>query len=67
MKDLIKQIRKKMGLTQMVFAERMGISRNMISDYECGKSKPGPAMMKKIALAGKRIGIDVDLNEVFKD
>lgn len=40
MKDRIKKIRKKAGLTQEKFAERLGLKRNTIATYETGRSEP---------------------------
>jgi len=39
-KERIKQLRKKLELTQQVFSERIGIKRNTIAMYEMGKTIP---------------------------
>jgi len=40
MKDRIKKIRKELNLTQQGFAERIGIKRNTIANYETGRNDP---------------------------
>ena len=36
MKDRIKKIRKELDLTQQKFAERLGVKRNTVGQWECG-------------------------------
>ena len=48
MKDRLKELRKKLGLTQKKFAEKLGISRNNIASYETGKSNPGSSIIQLI-------------------
>lgn len=38
--DRIKQIRKDTGLTQKDFAERLGLFRGSLANYECGRANP---------------------------
>ena len=40
MKDRIKKLRKKLGLTQQQFADRIGIKRNTVANYEAGRNVP---------------------------
>ena len=40
MKDRIKKIRKELDLTQQEFAEKIGIKRNTIANYETGRNDP---------------------------
>lgn len=40
MKNRIKFLRKKLELTQQEFADRLGVKRNTISQYETGRNKP---------------------------
>lgn len=40
MKERIKEIRKKLDLTQQEFADRIGIKRNTIANYETGRNDP---------------------------
>ena len=40
MKERIKKIRRELNLTQQEFAERIGIKRNTIANYETGRNDP---------------------------
>ncbi|MBI9095325.1 MAG: helix-turn-helix domain-containing protein [Sphaerochaeta sp.] len=40
----IKHIRKKVGLSQVVFASSLGVSKKTVEAWECGRNKPeGPS------------------------
>ena len=36
MNERIKQLRKKLGLTQQSFADQLGVKRNTVGQWECG-------------------------------
>ena len=40
MNERIKQLRKALGYTQQEFAERIGVKRNTIAQYEIGRNEP---------------------------
>lgn len=40
MNERIKQLRKTLGLTQQKFAERIGVKRNTVAQYEIGRNEP---------------------------
>lgn len=40
MKNRIKKLRKKLGLTQQQFADRIGIKRATVANYESGRNEP---------------------------
>lgn len=40
MKDRIKKLRKALGLTQQEFAEKIGVKRNTVAQYEMGRNEP---------------------------
>ena len=40
MKDRIKKLRKSLGMTQQEFANRIGVKRNTIGQYEIGRNEP---------------------------
>ena len=40
MNQRIKQLRKTLGFTQQEFAERIGVKRNTIAQYETGRNEP---------------------------
>ncbi len=49
----IARLRKERGHTQAVLAKQMGITRELISDYERGKIRPHYEMIIRFALAFK--------------
>ena len=40
MNNRIKQLRKKLNLTQQEFANRLGLKRNSVANYETGRNTP---------------------------
>ena len=48
MKDRIKKIRRILGLTQQEFADRIGIKRNTIANYETGRNDPVDSVVSLI-------------------
>lgn len=36
----IKELRESLGITQDVFSKRLGLARNTIANYECGRRDP---------------------------
>lgn len=45
----LKKLRKQMGLTQTQLAERMGVTKSMISYYEVENRRPSPETLIKLA------------------
>ncbi len=45
----IKELRKKAGLTQVTFAEAMGVTQSTISQWESGRVCPETAKLPKLA------------------
>lgn len=45
----LKQLRKEKGLTQQIAAEKLGITRSTISNYEIGRRSPHLTDLQKIA------------------
>ena len=48
MKDRIKEIRKTLNLTQQEFADRLGIKRGGIANYEIGRNDPSDSVISLI-------------------
>lgn len=48
MKDRIKEIRKSLGLTQQEFADKTGLKRNSVANYEIGRNNPIDPVIKSI-------------------
>lgn len=80
--ERIKQLRKQMSMTQQEFADRIGIKRNTVAQYETGKNQPLDAVISLICRefhineAWLRTGIGEmkadlsvkeELDQIFKD
>ena len=48
MKDRIRKIRRNLDLTQQEFADKLGIKRNTIANYESGRNEPIDAVVSFI-------------------
>lgn len=48
MKMRIKELRKKLGLTQQEFADRIGIKRGGVANYEIGRNEPSDSVISLI-------------------
>ncbi len=53
---LVKEIRKRLGLTQVQFAEVLGVSFQSVNRWERGKTKPLPIILKQIKVMVKEMG-----------
>lgn len=56
----ILELRKSKGLTQQQLASKIGVTRQLVCNYETGDCKPGDEVKKKIADFFK-----VDIGELF--
>lgn len=45
----LRKLRKRSGLTQQELGDKIGISKQQISDYECGKKAPGLSTLNAVA------------------
>lgn len=45
MKERIKELRRALGLTQQEFADRLGIKRGALANYEVGRNEPIDAVV----------------------
>lgn len=48
MNERLKELRKSLGLTQQEFAERLGIKRNAVANYEVGRNAPADMVISLI-------------------
>ena len=48
MKDRIKKIRRELDLTQQEFADRIGIKRGGVANYEIGRNEPADSVISLI-------------------
>jgi len=53
---LVKQTRKRLGLTQLQFAKTLGVSFQSVNRWERGRTKPLPIILKQIELMVKEMG-----------
>jgi transcriptional regulator with XRE-family HTH domain len=49
LQERLKTIRKTMKLTQQQFAERIGVSRDVVASWEIGRVQPSEAMLRLIS------------------
>ena len=65
--EIIKQIRNKIGMTQVEFADAIGTKQNTVSDYENGKAVPSIKTARIILRLAKEKKIKVTLADIFPD
>ncbi len=53
---LVKETRKRLGLTQVQFAQTLRVSFQSVNRWERGKTKPLPIVLKQIEVMGKEMG-----------
>ena len=53
---LVKEIRKRLGLTQLQFAKILGVSFQSVNRWERGRTKPLPIALKHIEVMVKEMG-----------
>lgn len=58
----IAELRRQHGFTQEALAAKTGLDRVAIAYIETGKRTPRASSLYKIA-----VGLDIDINELFKD
>jgi putative transcriptional regulator len=53
----IRALREREHVSQPVFAAYLNVSRNLVSDWECGKKKPGGPALRLLGIV-KKHGLD---------
>ena len=53
---LVKQTRKRLGLTQLQFAKTLGVSFQSVNRWERGRTKPLPIVLKQIEVMVREMG-----------
>ncbi len=53
---LVKEIRKRLGLTQVQFAQALGVSFQSVNRWERSKTKPLPIVLKHIEVMVQEMG-----------
>ena len=66
---LVRETRKRLGLTQLQFAKTLGVSFQSVNRWERGKTKPLPIILKQIEELVKDMGDRGEdlLNHYFAD
>jgi DNA-binding transcriptional regulator YiaG len=52
---LVKETRKRLGLTQLQFAQTLGVSFQSVNRWERGRTKPLPIVLKQIEVMVKEM------------
>lgn len=53
---LVREIRRRLGLTQEKFAARLGVTFPTVNRWENGKAKPSPLAMQELSALLKDMG-----------
>jgi transcriptional regulator with XRE-family HTH domain len=53
---LVKETRKRLGLTQVEFAQTLGVSFQSVNRWERSKTKPLPIVLKQIEVMVREMG-----------
>jgi transcriptional regulator with XRE-family HTH domain len=53
---LVRETRKRLGLTQVQFAQALGVSFQSVNRWERNKTKPLPIVLKQIEVMVKEMG-----------
>jgi transcriptional regulator with XRE-family HTH domain len=53
---LVKETRKRLGLTQLQFAKILGVSFQSVNRWERGKTRPLPIILKQIEVMVREMG-----------
>ena len=67
MKELIREIRESKGVSQVEFAQRLGVSQGMLSMLESGERRPGRKAIKGLLMVANRDQQQAILNELRDD
>jgi transcriptional regulator with XRE-family HTH domain len=62
----VKALRKALGMTQVEFAQKLGVGVPSVTHYETASRRPDPATTARLARAAHEAGRD-DLAEVFAE
>jgi DNA-binding transcriptional regulator YiaG len=54
--EMIKKLRKQLGLTQEQFAAKVGVTFSTVNRWEAGRSKPSPLAWREVERLAKSVG-----------
>lgn len=64
--NTIQDIRKASGLSQSAFAEELGVTQSMVSQYERDEARPGIDLALRLVAIAKKHGKRVKLEDVMR-
>ena len=67
METQVKMIRQKLLLTQLEFSKKIGVSKQMISNYETKQNLPSMNMIKKLIELCRENNIEISADDFFKE
>lgn len=68
MQERIKQIRKRLGLKQREFAEKIGVNTGTVGQWEAGTARPGAARLYQICslFNVSRVWLETGAGDMFE-
>lgn len=65
MKNNLKAIRERLGLSQAGLAESLGVSQGNISHCELQNQEVSPDMARKVVALARERGLDVSFDDIY--
>lgn len=65
MKNNLKSIRERLGLSQAALASELGVSQGNISQCEKQVQEVSPDLARKIVAVGSRLGVEVTFDDIY--
>lgn len=61
----IKQIRERLGLSQIAFADAIGVSQASVSNYERGTQQVSPDVARRVISVAQERGVTLTFDDVY--
>jgi len=61
----IKQIRERLGLSQIAFADAIGVSQASVSNYERGTQQVSPDVARRVISVAQERGVALTFDDVY--
>lgn len=61
----IKQIRERLGLSQIAFADAVGVSQASVSNYERGTQQVSPDVARRVISVAQERGLPLTFDDVY--
>lgn len=62
----ILQIRKRLGMSQAVFGEAIGVSQGNVSHYENGRQEVPPDVARRVISAAEDHGVALTFDDIYR-